>query len=166
LSRRFETLAKLPSATLESLFARGRVAPLSGLSGRPPGRVLAIPGFDRGLVGGFLRRLHASPLFPWEGKSFSAGSRPDEGRGENRLRFPRGKSLFAFRTYATDSLVDGHPCVAIDYDVPENPRFVRPTYDELRRVAPGLYLGRGMRRRQGREPKLLLWFAVDTGGVE
>ena len=69
--------------------------------------------------------------------------------------------MFPFATSTAPSIVDGLPCVAIDYDVPANPRAVRRGYDELREVAPGLYLGRGMLRVRGRR-RLVLWFAVDA----
>ncbi len=134
------------------MFARGRVGALAEVDGHPRGRVLAIPGLDRGLAARILRRVHASPLFPWEGKSFSSksdastGHTAAGGRGKNRVRFLR-RALFSYRTYFTESVVDRLPAIAIDYDVPENPALVRATYDEIREVGDGLYLGRGMRRR-------------------
>ena len=84
------------------------------------------------------------------------------GVGINRVRLGVHTGLFPFRTREAVSVVDGGPCVAIDYDVPTNPAAARPIYDEVRCIHPGLYLGRGMSRRPGREPKLLLWFALDT----
>jgi hypothetical protein len=129
--------------------------------------VLVIPGLEGGLVAQLLRGLHASSLFPWEGKSFSsptsagADRTAARGRGANRVRFLR-RALFSYRTYLSESVVDGQPAIAIDYDVPENPALVRSTYDEIREVGSGLYLGRGMRRRATGSPQLLLWFALDT----
>ncbi|MFT3926159.1 MAG: hypothetical protein QM778_26680 [Myxococcales bacterium] len=157
-----EELARLDSRACDELFARAQVTPLSAISGHPRGRMLAVPGYEVPLVAGFLRGFAASGLNLWEGKSFSASPGAHEGRGFNRVRVPFRRSAFPFRTAAADSLVDGNPCLSISYDVPENPAFARATYDELRSVGPGLYLGRGMKIRAGRAPKLLVWFALDT----
>lgn len=156
-----DTLSLFDSETLEAVFASGERAALRELQGHPRGRVLAVPRVDSGWVAGVLRRLHASPVFPWEGKSFDAPAGTSAGIGINRVRGLRA-GLFPFRTYESLSLVDQAPCIAIDYDVPGNPAVARPIYDEVRRVGDGLYLGRGMRRRPGRDPRLLLWFGLDA----
>lgn len=156
------TLALLDSAALESLFAAAEAFPFDSLQGHPRGRVLAIPGLDRGIAGSLLRGVHASRLWPWEGKSFALRPGATEGGGINRALVPARRGMFSFRTYPAASVVDGKPCFAIDYDVPENPSLARPIYDEVRKVDDQLYLGRGMRRRPGRQPKLVLWFALDS----
>jgi hypothetical protein len=156
-----DTLALLDCEGLEALFASGEPAALRELQGHPRGRVLAIPGFDSGWVADALRRVHASSAWPWEGKSFDAEAGSSRGVGINRVRLVR-TGLFPFRTYQAPSVVDGARCVAIDYDVPDNPARARSIYDEVRRVGEGLYLGRGMRRRPGRGPKLVLWFGLDA----
>ncbi len=157
-----DTLARLDCSALEALFASAQPVALHALHGHPRGRVLAIPGLDAGPVAAVLRTLHASPMWPWEGKSFDSRAGATEGRGINRAQFVLRGGLFPFRTYETASVIDGGPCVAIDYDVPTNPASARPIYDEVRRAGNGLYLGRGMRRRSAREPKLVLWFALDS----
>lgn len=165
LPRRRRSLAELSlleSAALETLFGAAEPLSLDSLQGHPRGRVLAIPGWDRGPVAALLRGLHASRGWPWEGKSFALRPGAAEGTGINRVFLPTHRGLFPFRTYATSSVVDGKPCFAIDYDVPENPRRARDVYDEVRKVDDQLYLGRGMRRRPGREPRLVLWFALDS----
>jgi len=113
-------------------------------------------------IAGFLRWFAASGLNVWEGKSFIASQGASEGRGFNRVRVPFRRRAFSYRTFTADSLIDGKPCLVISYDVPENPAFARATYDELRSVGNGIYLGRGMKLRPGRDPKLLVWFALDT----
>jgi len=157
-----DDLAKFDARACEQLFARGESAPLGAISGHPRGRMLAVPGFEAPFVAGVLRRFAESGLNVWEGKSFTAHARANEGRGFNRVRVPWRRRAFPFRTYATDSVIDGKPCLAISYDVPENPGFVRPTYDELRSVGNGIFLGRGMKKRSDKGPKLLVWFALDT----
>lgn len=176
-----DELAQKTSAELEALFASAKTFALKELQGDPRGRALAVPRFDQGVAAAMLRRWSKSPYLPWEGKSFSWKSGSSEGAGINRVRLlKRRRALFAFRTYKTESRVDGQPCVAIDYDVETNPKGVRPLYDELRALGDGVYLGRGMRRRtsdaesdakstkkgkkskKSDEPALLIWFALDA----
>jgi hypothetical protein len=122
--------------------------------------MLAVPGFDRGVAATLSRAFAVSLLNPWQGKSFHMTSEA-EGIGINRVRVGAVFGAFRFRTHATDSVVDGAPAFAIDYDTPRTPAYARATYDELRPLAPGLFLGRGMKKRPGRAPKLLVWFALD-----
>ena len=148
-------------ATLEQRFAAARWDGPASLEGHPAGHMLAVPGFDRGVIAAGIAAFGASVLQPWRGKSFKMTS-ATEGVGTNRIRVAGLRfTAFRFKTYATASVVDGQPAFAIDYDTPHTPGYARATYDELRPVAPGLFLGRGMKRRQGREPKLLVWFALD-----
>jgi hypothetical protein len=157
-----DTLAQFDATALEALFHDAKPATLHAVLGHPRGRVLAIPRRDTGRVAVALRALHASSLWPWEGKSFAAAPGATQGAGINRVRLPFRAGLFSFRTYETSSVVDGRPCLAIDYNVEHGPRAARPIYDELREVGDGVYLGRGMRRGP-RGPKLVLWFGLDTG---
>jgi len=148
-------------AALEERFGAARWEGPVGLEGHPAGRMLAVPGFDRGAVGRGLALFGGSVLNPWQGKSFRAVNER-EGFGTNRIRLAGLRfTAFLFKTYETASVVDGLPALAIDYDTPRTPGYARATYDELRPVAPGLFLGRGMKRRSGRSPKLLVWFALD-----
>jgi hypothetical protein len=156
-----DALALLSADALEAVFRDAGPVGLRSLDGHPRGRVLAIPGRDAGRVAGALRAAHASSLWPWEGKSFESTRGATEGAGINRVRFPVRTGLFPFRTYMTKSVIDGRPCVAIDYDVAHGPRFARAVYDEVREVCDGLFLGRGMRRGP-RGPRLVLWFALDA----
>lgn len=156
-----DALAKLDCAGCEALFGAAEPLKLHDLAGHPRGRVLAIPRLDASLTAAALRALHASSLWPWEGKSFRSAPGESEGVGINRVRGPLRRGVFPFRTYETASVIDGKPCVAIDYEVPVNPRGAHAIYDEVRRVGTSLYLGRGMRRRPGGSPKLVLWFALD-----
>lgn len=157
-----DTLAQLPAHVLAQLFRNGAAGSLDELRGHPRGRMLAVPGFSWAPIATLLRWYAASPLIVWEGKSFTSAAGASEGRGFNRVRWFGRRRAFPFRTFAGDSLVDGRPCLAIAYDIPENPRLAQATYDELRLVGDGLYLGRGMSRRRAGAPKLLVWFALDA----
>lgn len=161
-TRSLDTLVRLDSAECEAMFADAEGFPFESLAGHPRGRVLAAPGRDQGAVGALMRALHASPAWIWEGKSFATPRGAAEGVGINRIRWFGRRAVFPFRTYPTASVVDGKPCFAIDYDIPQNPPRVRPIYDEVRRVDSGLYLGRGMKRSSRGAPRLVLWFALDA----
>lgn len=152
-------LLKMDSRQLSALFRAARWQGAVRLSGHPHGHVLAVPGADRGVLGHVVRAATRGPFNPWQGKSFRTEG--EGGSGTNRVGFGKRFGAFRFRTYETASVVDGEPALAIDYDVADNPAFARSTYDELRPVGPGLLLGRGMARRPGRDPRLLLWFALE-----
>lgn len=148
---------------LEARFAQGTATAddFLRISGTPRGRVLNVPALESLGLTALVRAYCGSRLFPWDGKSFSARGQA-EGRGVNRWRHPLRGDAFQFRTALSASRIDGRPCISIDYDVPETPRPIRATYDELRTVGPGLQLGRGMMRLGGTTPSLILWFLVDT----
>ena len=106
-----------------------------------------------------MRRLAAARFFPWGGKSFqSAGER---GAGANRVHLAGRHQLFPFRTRLQPSVLDRRPCIALDYDLADNPGVIRAIHDEVREIAPGLFLGPAM-WKTARGPRLVLWFALDT----
>jgi hypothetical protein len=155
-----DALARLPSRALADLYAAGTVpTDLHTLDGHPRGRMLAVRGLDQTLRGP-LARLAASSAFVWGGKSFRAVS-TSEGRGINRVHLGGRHALFPFLTRFGPSVVDGAPCVVLDYDQPDNPGLIRQIHDEVRQVQPGLFLGPAMwKRAEG--PAHVLWFALDT----
>ncbi len=157
-----ESLSQLGLDELELLFEWGRPAKLSDIAGHPRGRMLAVPGLTSSLVSPVVRWYARSALMVWEGKSFENERGRTEGRGFNRVRFFGRRRAFNFRTLEAPSLVDGKPCIAIAYDVPENSKVAHGVYDELRDLGHGVFLGRGMHKRAGNAPRLLVWFALDT----
>ena len=74
--RTLDALAQMDCAALETLFASADAFPMHALVGHPRGRVLALPGRDRGLGARVLRALHARSWWPWEGKSFAVRAGP------------------------------------------------------------------------------------------
>ncbi|MGA8574619.1 MAG: hypothetical protein WB609_02890 [Candidatus Cybelea sp.] len=73
-------------------------------------------------------------LVGWQGKTFDAA----RGRLVNRIT-PFHIDAIAADVYAGPSLLDGKPCIVLDYSKTSTiARFVR---DEIRNVAPRLYLG-------------------------
>ena len=62
---------------------------------------------------------------------------------------------------SSPSAVDGAPCIALDYDLPDNPGFIRAIHDEVREVESGLYLGPAMwKAKTG--PRLVLGGSPST----
>jgi len=156
-----DALSRMDSEALGRLFAEG-TAPesLTELDGHPRGRMLAVRRLDRGPLSRVLRGVAAAARFPWGGKSFRARD-ASEGTGVNRVHLGGRHQLFPFETRIDASAVDGAPAVVLDYDLPDNPGFIRAIHDEVRRVDRGLYLGPAMWKTDG-GPVLVLWFALDT----
>lgn len=160
------SLDDLAAATLEDLEARYRAAPapptMHAVDGALVGRMLAIRGLP-GALAGPVRRWAASSSFVWEGKTFRA-TNDQRGVGHNRVAVPRvlgRQDLFPFETRFAASSIDGAPALILDYDLDVNPGYIRRIHDELREVAPGLFLGPAM-WKTARAPRLLLWFALDA----
>ncbi len=154
-----DSLSRLDVDALGALYARGSATPVDTLEGNPRGRMLAVRALDHGLPGAAIRSFSGAKLFPWGGKSFSG--KGDSGRGLNRIHFGGRHQLFPFLTRVQPSAVDGAPCIALDYDLPDNPGFIRAIHDEVRQIEPGLYLGPAM-WKSARGPLFILWFALDT----
>jgi hypothetical protein len=140
-------------------------------NGCAPGSVRAVEGHPAGLglgliilsgtrIDRWLRRYSRSQRFPWHGKSFTALS-DEEGWGWNRLAVGPLPGVCPFRISVGPSKTDGAPALVLDYNVPRNPWWQRRTWDELREVLPGVFLGIvGLRLRGGY--RCLALFAVDT----
>jgi hypothetical protein len=156
-----DALSRMSQRDLAALYARGRAPEgLAALDGHPRGRMLAVRTLDRGPVFGALRRLASSERFPWGGKSFHAHGTA-EGEGVNRVHLGGRHQLFPFETRIDASAVDGKPAVILDYDLPDNPWFIRAIHDEVRLVDEGLFLGPAMWKTDD-GPVLVLWFALDV----
>ena len=120
-----EALMRLDAAQLDALMAKAEPGPLPdgtavGIANRDPGS--SFGGFTRGFFKGL-----------WEGKTF------DRARGTLTNRTAFGKTGSA-KVYLGKSRVDGKPCIIFDYSKSDN-LLARHVYDEVRQVAPGLYLG-------------------------
>jgi hypothetical protein len=155
-----DTLACRSYAALEALY-RAAQPPRSmrAVDGVPKGRMLAVRYIEGAPVARLVRALAASPRFVWDGKTFSARSE-EEGTGINRIRIPGAlgrQDLFPFHTLFGASALDGDPTLILDYDLP----WIRKVHDEIRQVAPGLFLGPAMWKTAA-GPTTLLWFALDT----
>ena len=79
--------------------------------------------------------------FPWRGKILEAFTET-EGRGTNRVKLgPVRTTLFPYDTRILPPTDGGEEKFRLDYDVPENPFFVRIAQDDVKRVGNGLYVG-------------------------
>ena len=104
----------------------------------PPG---AIPdGRGRGTVllgtGGFVARLAAtlSYALAWRGKVVNAR----EGRLKNLIT-PLAIRAIEAAVYQADSWYDGEPCIVLDYS--KTSLVAHKIRDEIREIAPGVFLG-------------------------
>lgn len=159
-----DDLAQMNVEELDQLYRDGSLpSSMKELDGAPIGRMLAIRYTDKTPAFGLLRRISESRYFVWDGKSFQAND-DQTGTGINRVNLTlAGKyKWFPFDTRIEASVVDGQDCILLDYDQPENPWFIRKIRDELREVAPGLFLGPAMWKDNDGSAAFVLWFALDT----
>jgi hypothetical protein len=166
-----DSLANLDWATLGDLYRRAEVPSVPELDGDLRGRMLAVRGTGR-IWFGLLRAFAAWHHFPWRGKSFWSGSRLERGDGINRVFGSAGgvtgapvpsRRWFRFETFIGPSRADSGQAFQLDYDNRDNPFFIRAIKDEVRQVAPGLFLGQAYLRLLGK-PRLILYFALGKPG--
>ena len=137
-------LLRLDGPRLDALYATGAPSPLP--AGRVRGKVLMYPGT--------WKAPHASRLasLVWQGKVF----RPADNTLTNRVF---GLPALPAVVYPGASWLDGRPASIVDY---EHTSFLYRNYrDEIREVAPGLYLGL-MYARTSPDPTLKMYFALEA----
>jgi hypothetical protein len=124
---------------LMELYRQARTPRLSDLDGKLEGRMLAVPRAQEPHVREWLERFSRSRFFPWQGKTFEHESE-SHGHGVNRLLGER-LNWFRFETSVGRSRAGDFDAVHLDYGHDGNPPLVRQVKDEVREVAPGLWLG-------------------------
>ena len=124
-----EALLKMTPAQLDKLFAEASPGPIP--NGEAQGTALVDPGsvqapeFARGIA-----------LFAWQGKVFDA----KKGTLVNHIGSFGMKAILA-KVYPGQSLIDGKPCIVLDYS--ETSLVAHWIRDEIRLIEPpGLYLGK------------------------
>lgn len=154
-----DALRRMSFAELEGLYRAGRrPASVSDLDGDGVGAMLAWRRVGEPFAS-LLRSFGGSSVFPWRGKTFrSRGAERGEGINRIDLGFTRAR-WFPFATRFDASYLDGRPALVLDYASTGNPPPIRQIVDELREVAPGLYLGPAALNVGGR-PRTVLFFAV------
>ena len=152
-------LRRMSFKELDALYRAGqRPSALSDLHGDAIGAMLAWRTPAKGPLAWLLRSFGASTAFPWEGKTFKSQS-SEIGAGINRVKLLGKRRWFPFKTRFEASFLDGQPTFLLDYSGPANPPFIRSIVDEVREVAPRLYMGPAALLVKGR-PRPILFFAV------
>ncbi|MEY2581463.1 MAG: hypothetical protein QOE09_1312 [Ilumatobacteraceae bacterium] len=120
-------LPSLRGSELDELFAKA-----------PAGDVPAGKGRGQALVGsGTLAArpfLATTRLMAWQGKMFDPASHT-----LRNLITPFGVRAITADVYVDASLLDGRPCIVLDYS--KTSRIAGWVRDEIREIGPGLYLG-------------------------
>jgi hypothetical protein len=149
-------LLDLDPAALEKLYRQARVPRIADVNGDLRGRMLAVVGLPR-RVQRLVRAFAGSNVFPWRGKSFSARDEHG-GDGINRVISDRLR-LYRFETFIGPSRAGDFDAVQLEYDNEDNPFFIRPIKDEIREIAPRLYLGQAYLELYGKAT-LVLYFGL------
>lgn len=132
-------LLRLSQAQLDDLYL-GLTDRGATPAGHTTGTVVLLPGHR---IGALLRTL--ARLAVWQGKVF----RPKHGDLTNKITPLRLRSIRAM-VYPGESWMDGREATIIDYS--QTSIVARWIRDEIREVAPGLWLGKVFIRR---------WHAID-----
>src|SRR5262249_51736224 len=139
-----DQLLGMSPAQIESLYRQGTAVAI------PPGRVrgtaLLAPGTRRARV------VSRGARLLWQGKVF------EEGQATAVNRF-FGMRVIRGRLYQGPSWLDGAPSLILDYS--QTSRIYADNRDEIRQVAPGLFLGL-MYNRTTSPPELQMYFALET----
>ena len=125
-------LMKMSQGQLDELFKNSPPGPIP--SGESSGTAIVCPGtlWSR-LIARFVRRVG------WQGKVFTKSPDGNDATLENKIG-PVGTELIVARVYYTDSWLDGKRCIVLDYS--KTSLLARKIRDEIRLVAPSLYLGK------------------------
>jgi hypothetical protein len=151
-----DRMLDLDARALEALYREARVPRIADVRGDLRGRMLAVLGL-RGRAARAVRAFAGSNAFPWRGKTFAPHDEHG-GSGENRV-FSDRLHLFRFETFIGPSRAGDFDAVQLDYDNADNPFFIRAIKDEIREVAPRLYLGQAYLALSGRT-HLVLYFGL------
>lgn len=160
-----DDLSALSYDELDELYRDGRVPEnFSALDHKPKGRMISVRGLADTPLHPVVRAISKLPFFPWDGKSMdSTGAQTSD--GINRIELGVTMDWFPFKTRVEKSVIDGKDTIYLDYEQPGNPNFIKKIRDELREVAPGMYLGPAMWKTGPGKAAMVLWFALDaTGG--
>jgi hypothetical protein len=122
-----DQLLRMRTAELDEVFSMSPAGEIP--TGRARGTVLFATGTP---VARLVAKL--AYLLAWRGKVF------DQERGDLRnIVSPFGVRAIRAKVYRDSSWTDGHDCIVLDYS--ETSLVARWIRDEIREVAPGVYLG-------------------------
>lgn len=131
-------LMRMRQSELDELFAQLPSPSPDDLDGAWQGRLMAITGL------GFLPRALATglwhvlgwPVNPWRGKAFH------QGLGANQWFGAPGLSFGRYAVQAGVAQPDRQPCLHLNYNLPDNPFWLRPIRGEARQCGRGRLLCR------------------------
>ena len=125
-------LMKMSQKDLDALFSKSSPGPIP--EGESSGTAIVWPGtlWSR-MVARFVRTV------AWQGKVFTKSPDGKDATLQNKIG-PASTELIVARVYYTQSWLDGKDCIVLDYS--ETSLFARKIRDEIREVAPRLYLGK------------------------
>ena len=139
-----DQLGLLNRCEILALYASADPGPIP--HGYAPGLAIFNPG--RPLT---MARAKMTSATMWQGKIFL-----DDAHVMNKVL---GKQAINMSVYRSESWFDGKPSIILDYEAAGWP--VARYRDEIREVAPGIYLGL-MYERKCPQPALKLFFALDA----
>ncbi len=122
-----ERILKMSGKELDELFRHGEVGQIP--DGEAEGTAIIAPGTV--LEGPIAKFVH---WFAWQGKVFDAKS----AKLRNKI-LPVGLHAIVADVYRESSWFDSRECIVLDYS--KSSLVAQHIRDEIRRVAPGLYLG-------------------------
>lgn len=125
-------LMKMSQPELDALFTKSPTGPIP--EGESSGTAIVWPGtFWSRMVARFVKRVG------WQGKVFTKSPDGKDATLRNKVG-PASTELIVARVYYTSSWLDGKECIVLDYS--ETSLFAKKIRDEIREVAPHLYLGK------------------------
>jgi hypothetical protein len=119
-----DQLLRMSSAEIEQVYRQGSVAAIP--SGSVRGTAILSPGTRR------TRLLAKGTRVVWQGKVIAA----DGATAVNRFF---GLKIVKGQLYRAESWLDGSPTLVLDYS--QTSRIYASNRDEIRQIAPGLFLG-------------------------
>ncbi len=137
-------LLRMSGPELEALYRQGQAVGIP--AGRIRGTAILAPGTRRN------QAMAKSTRLVWQGKVFD----PAGSSAVNRFF---GLPLVRAQVYQDQSWLDGAPALVLDYS--RTSRVYAQNRDEIRQVAPGLFLGL-MYARTLPQPGLRMYFALEA----
>ncbi|MEW6203176.1 MAG: hypothetical protein AB1546_14450 [bacterium] len=160
-----DELLELSIAQLDEIFTGAEAPGCEEMGGRY--RCLWLSGEVDGYLPKPLKKLRAmiagSRSFPWKGMEIEKRFDESDITGTNLLfDMDKGVRMFHFDARIEPSEFDGKDCLAFDYDTEKNILPFRKLRDEVRKVNPTLYLGRG-NLMLGGKARLIAYFTLEPG---
>jgi hypothetical protein len=139
-----DQLLGMSPAQIENVYRQGSAVAIP--AGRVRGTALLAPGTRRARI------VSRGARLLWQGKVFE----PGEATAVNRFF---GMRVIRGQLYQGPSWLDGGPSLVLDYS--QTSRIYADNRDEIRQIAPGLFLGL-MYNRTTSPPELQMYFVLET----